>query len=309
MARIGYLRNKNSTRNIGKPALVPGNLAIVRETTTSDQTISALSGFRDAAVETIVVDGGDGTVCAVLTAARSIYGDEAPPMAIIASGNTNLIARKVGGWFGEDGMDHLNASTDNVTTSRIRSHPVMILSNLDNPETPPQLGFILGFGLYEAATRMARREIEARAGRQIVLAIASTIRALFIGAKVRALRSGVEARMTDGDDRIFDGPCLLGAVTVFDGALLPGLNPFRAGAPETLRWLAIDAPGRGLLRALPFLATGRSTNSMKARGYRSGGASRLDISVKSPLILDGESLPAGHYRVDIHTGARFIVPN
>jgi len=311
MTRIGYLYNPNSTGNTARPLAPDTGFDMVRKTDSLDMLEHAFADFRDGEIEIIVVDGGDGTVCAALAAARERDWKNRPAFAIIAHGNTNLIARKIGGWRGPDAAARFARDFKSGKT-RIISHPVLKVEALGAARSKAVFGFILGLGAYESATRMARAQIAARGGKQVMLAIAKTVRSLFTGPAARALRAGVPCAWSDEQMKRVDGRCLIFVASVFAGPLFPGIAPFPVrrdmSADRPLRWFAVDAPGHGLFRALPFLARGHMTRRMRASGYRAGASRQLDLTSAGAIILDGETLDAGRYRITTEK-ARFLVPD
>src|SRR3546814_6394575 len=55
-----------------------------------------LERFAAEGVDLLVVDGGDGTVRDVISAAPAAFGDRMPRMAILPSGKTNALALDLG---------------------------------------------------------------------------------------------------------------------------------------------------------------------------------------------------------------------
>ena len=61
-----------------------------------DATVQA---FADDGIETLAVNGGDGTLHRVITAAVAAYGADLPRIAVLPGGTMNIVARSTG-WLG-----------------------------------------------------------------------------------------------------------------------------------------------------------------------------------------------------------------
>ncbi|MEM6972902.1 MAG: diacylglycerol kinase family protein [Pseudomonadota bacterium] len=302
---LGILRNPASTRNLRQRS-APDPDALMREATSPPEIAEALADLAAAGVDTLVIDGGDGTVSAALTHLPQAF-PSLPTLAILPSGNTNLIARAVGGWHGKDALLHLRRRLKQAPDAA-RNPPILELTRGDSGTAR---GLIMGLGAYASASRLAQREMAARGGRQVALAILATLRRALIGAEARALRRGVEAALVvDGDPRP-PARRFLTIATAMQGPLLLGLNPFWGGGEGPLRLLDIDAPARRLALAAPFVALGRPMPWMRGAGYRSARAAEITITLGTTYMLDGEAFepPAdGRLKLGATTRFRFLAP-
>ncbi len=292
---VGHIRNPIATRNRNRAAPVIAGVMLA-----APEGLAALAqdlrAMAETGVEIIVIDGGDGTVREVLSRAPAIWADAgktAPRYAIIASGNTNLIARKVGAIVDAD-MVRLAADA-----AGFRETTVPLLQ-IDRTGQPPLTGFIMGAGAYETATRMAQEQLAARHGLQVVIAV---LRLIFGPALRTPTRIGFGA----------DAPPVIAmrtliGVTTLPGALIYGLNPFWTGGTGPLRWLDIAAPAPRLLRAVARILLHRPAPWM-AGNYRCGTADRITLRLETPFVVDGESFapgPDGMVHLSAETGATFL---
>jgi len=292
--RLGLLRNPASTGNRGRPApaLPPG--AVMAETARDGGAGGALVRLREAGAQAIVIDGGDGTLAAALTAFSAAFGSAWPPVAILAHGNTNLVARRLGAIVPAD-LHRLAEIAPG--RAAMRAAPVLWIDAAGGGA--PRRGFIAGWGAYAAATRIAAEEIAARHDRQVAGAMLATLRRSLWGTEGAALRAGIARRISpEGGAEIapeggaeIAGQGFLGIVTVLPGRLLGPLAPFWGEGGGALRWLDIAAPPRRLALAAPLVALGRPMRWMERAGYRSGRARRIALSLDGPMILDGEPIP------------------
>jgi hypothetical protein len=280
---------------------------MLHETASLEALDDALAALQVAGVTLLVVDGGDGTVREVLTRIPSHWGEAAPRLAILAHGNTNLIARHAGSVSGADGLARLvgAAGAGRLAETRL---PVL---TVDRGDGQALRGFIMGWGAYATGTRIAAEEIAARGGGQVALAVAATLRRALIGGEATAIRAGVEASLSIDGSAAPSGARLVGLATTLPGSLVMELNPFWGGGRGRLRWLDVDAPGRRLALAVPFALAGRPLGWMARAGYRSGRAETIALDLASPFILDGERFDpgaTGRLRLAAAEDAVFVTP-
>ncbi|MEX2519538.1 MAG: diacylglycerol kinase family protein, partial [Paracoccaceae bacterium] len=171
---IGHIRNPSATQG-AKAALAPHPRVMTRTPADFEGLDAALAEMRAAGVSTIIIEGGDGTVREVISRAIPLWAGAAPDFAILAAGNTNLVARKAGR-IDAEGAARLIAG---AATARRRD---VALLKLERQSLPTLRGFIMGAGAYAAATRLAQRDIGARHGAQV----AQTVLRLLSSSEMRA---------------------------------------------------------------------------------------------------------------------------
>ena len=304
---IGLIRNPLSTRNRrrGTAEVTPG--VTLYEATSREALMGALAELRAAGASLLIIDGGDGTVREVLTWLPSCWGESRPRLAILAHGNTNLIARKAGSVRGEEGLVRLLAAE---REARLVERRLPVLT-VEREGAGTLRGFMMGWGAYATGTRLAAQEIAARGGGQVALAICATLRRALTGGEAMAIRRGIEAAVAVDGRAQPEGRRLVGLATTLPGTLVLGLRPFWGGGAGPLRWTDVAAPGYRLAFAAPFSLAGRPTKWMRRHGYRSGRGCRLDLATTSPFVLDGEVFepgPAGRVRITAAETATFVTP-
>lgn len=281
-ALTGHIRNEKATLRTQKGAErdgpPPGDL--VRDPRTFTELDDALTEMRDAGVTRLIINGGDGTVREVLSRAPEIWAANALPDYVIApSGNTNLIARKVGGVTGRD-LRLLWRSPD--AALRRRTLPLLSVRRIGERTLR---GAIMGIGAYEVATRVARDQINARHGAQVALAVLNLLRS-------DEMRDGVMCRVAHDDAAGGYRQRMLFGVTSLPGRLISRFEPFWGDQSRPLRWLDISARPKGLIRAAPHLAFGAPRPWM-ADDYHSGSSNRISMTIEAPFVMDGEAFAAG----------------
>ncbi|MGI9485144.1 MAG: diacylglycerol/lipid kinase family protein [Geminicoccaceae bacterium] len=310
MARLAVISNPRSQRNRqGALAALKAVLAEHPDVPHGEildfaELGSMVERLVRSGIEVIAVNGGDGTVQAVLTAlGRRPAAEPLPKLAVLSGGMTNVIAKDVG-LEGQPAkaLSRLIASMAAPGRAREVTRPLIGLAL--HPEQPPVYGMFFGAAGFHQAVKLANDKVRTR-GVAGSLASASTLTlSLF---RLLFGRSGADGR-SGSDDPLYRGepmaigvdgeqrpetPYLLLIATTLDRLIL-GLRPFwgddgcaiRNG--RTIRYTSIDFPPKRLARALLPVLRGRPAHWMEGEGYRSGSASTMTIDIKSPVVLDGE---------------------
>ena len=303
MARIGVISNPNSQRNRqGSLHAINAVLddhpdVLHRELRDFSELADIVVGFGRAAVEVIVVNGGDGTVQAVLTElARRNDRDESPKLAILPGGMTNVIARDVG----LDGpppralarlIEHL-ASDKGSEAPMVDQVTRPLIGLATSAERPPVYGMFFGAAGFYRAVMLAQEKVRPKGVAGSLASAASLALVLF-----RLLLG-----RPDADDRLYQGevmtidldgdrgdaqPYLLLIATTLDRLML-GLMPFWGTPGNAVRYTSVTFPPRRLARALLPVLRGKPRPWMLDQGYRSGTVEDLVIDTGSPVVLDGE---------------------
>ncbi len=289
--KIGYIRNARSTGGGAPPA--PDADLIVRAPADFDELDAALAAMRQAEVDTLIIDGGDGTIREVVSRAQDIWGDAAPCYAIVANGNTNLIARNTGSLPKDDPVGAIRHRA-------LRKTPLPILK-VERCDEPAIRGFIMGAGAYETATRIAQEEIASRHGLQVAMTILKLVFS-------RSLRAGRAISVVHDGAPTPDKTRMLIGLSTLPGKLIFGLEPFWNPGPGPIRWLDIASNPPALIPAVPFIAFGKPMGWMR-RAYRSGSSHVVELTLNSDFVVDGERFapgPEGRVRVTAAETATFL---
>lgn len=276
---------------------------VKREPETQAELTSALGHFAALGVDLIVIDGGDGTVRDVLTAAAGIYRGRLPQIALLPSGKTNALALDLGipaGWSLHDAVDAYRAgktvARSPLTVSRLGS---------DDSE---RHGFLFGSGAFTRATALAQ-DVHRRGwfnGAAIMLAMAGAIGQTLFGSAQNRWRRGEQVRISHDGKDIHSVNLYLFLASTLERMPL-GLKPFgpeRAG----MKLLAVKAPPRGIPRYLLPLLRGRQPKGMEEAGFVQRDAERVYLSMAGAFILDGERYPGGKIAVGRGIPIDFVVP-
>lgn len=303
-ARAGIIGNPRSRHNRSRHLIdeVNGDVS-VRVPLTQSALLSALRDFAKDGVEILVIDGGDGTVRDVLSAAPHAFGDSVPPIAVLPSGKTNALALDLGippGWTIEQARAALAAS-------RFKARAPI---EIRRPGETPLRGFILGFGNFVRATDLAQRThaMGAFGGLAIGLSILGAFAQTLFGRAGNPWRSGERVDITSPGTQgrwVKELYLLLGS-TLHRMPL--GVRPF-GDRPSGLNMLAIEAPPRLLTAAAPALLLGKATGWLAGAGYhRASDVPPLDLMTTGDFILDGETFAGGMLSIRAGDPVRFVVP-
>lgn len=287
--RAGVIRNPKSHRNrrdMAWAAAPEGTL--FAKPRTKEALVEALAGFAGEGIDTLVIDGGDGTVRDVLTRLPAAFGERRPRLAVVPSGKTNVLAEDLGvpaDWTVEAALQRAQES------GRARaSRPCVEVLRQDGSER--RRGFIFGAGAYVRATRLAQsaHRMGAFGSASVALTLAASVAQSMAGRSDRGWRAGEPMRLGLGGEAATDRARFLVIASTLETLPL-GLKPFGPVRPG-LKALAIDAPPRRLMAALPPLWTGAQPAWLEGAGYvrRDGG---LEMAFDGEYVLDGEAYPAG----------------
>jgi len=314
--RTGIICNPKSHRNRSsveatKPFLSGTVLAVTPRT--QAELAEVLTDFARHGIELLVIDGGDGTIRDVMTAAARVWTGAAPRVAIVPSGKTNALALDLGipdSWTLDQA---LTAARDGNVKTR---SPIEIVRKDNGTRLH---GFLFGAGAFVQATALAQRTHRAGAFNGVAVGLAlcwAILQTLFGGAN-SAWRAGTRMRIRfQGGET--SGAHAPGANTNSDRAryimlastlkrMPVGIRPF--GVPRAgMKTLVVDAPPRWLAAATPLIVTGSPAAWLDRAGYHRIDAPSLDLSMDSGFILDGEIYPGGDLIVREGKPLRFVVP-
>lgn len=261
-----------------------------------------LRDYAARGIDLLVVNGGDGTLRDVMTAASRIF-DTQPAMAIIPSGKTNALALDLGipeHWEVRDAIAAARAGRF------VRREPVEILRG--EATQPDARGFLLGMGGFVRATELAQSTHRAGAfnGVAVALSLGWSIAQTLFGGVNNAWRRGTTIRVAADGAPAMARPLYLLLASTLERMPL-GLKPFgrqRAG----LKMLTVDAPPRHLFRMLKPILTGTDGSPAVAAGFARSDPRALRVQADEGFILDGEHYPGGDLTIRAGAPIRFAVP-
>lgn len=275
-----------------------------------------LTDLKSKGVDLIAISGGDGTVSACLTTIANIYHDvPLPAVAILPSGNTNLIAGDVGfGLHGAEAIDRLLRPEG--LRSCIRT-PIRL--SWPEDERPSVLGMFGGCTGYARAVRIAHSPSVLKFAPHdlaVFFTLFSSMASLLFRRSRESWMRGDELSWsakngavtgTEADDCSF-----LFMATALE-KLSHGIWPFWNAASDVndgFRFLNVRAFPKNLLGACFNLLRGQAPDWLRSHeDYVSAEAKEMLLKTDSDFVLDGEVFPApvgGHIKLEEGPAFRFV---
>lgn len=293
--RVGVLSNPLSGRNRHgmRPILkvLAENPRVPHcEVQTPDDVALALADFAGKEVEVVAVNGGDGTVQAVVSAVlKNKPFPKIPLLVVFTSGTTSMIA-------GDVGMRGAPARALRrlLVWATVGSRNAVILERhvlrvRTSPGQEPHYGMFFGAGGIDQGIRFCREKIESLGLRGELgpgLTLIWFLLTLITGRTDYVAPVPVTVHL-DGQPPE-QHQCLLLIVSTLERLFL-GLRPYWGTESGPLKYSAVSAGPRHLLRVLPSLVRGRPhPYGIPQHGYHSSNVHEVRLVLKSGYTLDGE---------------------
>jgi hypothetical protein len=300
MTRIGVISNPLSQQNRRRldrvrAALADGGKAVDHvELDAIEEVPGIVSAFVRGGVDVLAINGGDGTVQAVITAL--INGTQAadrPPVAVIPAGMTNLIATDVG--LRGEPEKVLAKLLSRAAKGKLEACQRALMTLSAAPEEPGIHGMFAGAGAFHDTVVWSRRKIHTL-GAERDTAVGLALLALGLRSLLGLTRGSPLATCTpmsiafdDADSEQREIFVLL-ATTL--QRMMMGIMPFWNGGEAELKVTTIDYPPRRLTRALLPVLRGKPRPWMERAGYHSRRARHVSIASAKPIVFDGEFFDA-----------------
>ena len=300
--RIALLSNPKSTGNLAQLPRIRGFCAehpdiFHYEVEKASQIGEAMATIARIKPKLLVINGGDGTVQAALTELYNggYFSDCAPPVAVLPSGKTNLIALDLGA--GGDpvvALGRLLELAQADLTPHIVARELIALSGGVDGSRPVIGMFLGGAGLADIMLYWRHRIYPlgfSNGLSHVITAFAVVLRQVF---RLRASFLPPEPAQLSVSLRregALSGRFALLFVTTLEKMLLAAdVGTHRAGS---LKFVAVEQRPMSLLRALFASLIGRLGKS-KMAGVHVEEADEISIEGDaSQVILDGETFRAG----------------
>jgi diacylglycerol kinase (ATP) len=291
--KLGVVSNPDSDRNLRDAgearSFIRKRAEVLHlEARNLDEMFDVMPEFARAETDVLVINGGDGTVGAALTAVlRDGVFEKRPRLAVVPAGTTNAIAHDIG----QTGsprrvLVRLLEAASGDRPVRSVTRPVLRLDLGEGRE--PLYGMFLGGAAFYDWVRLARGTLEPLGATQSSL-VGLTVAQLCL--KYLTGRGGETKLFSPTKIGInVDGRAeyvLLLATTL---KRLPArLSPFWGGGDGALRYTWVAHPPQRPLSGSILTMLGRPRAWMAEAGFRSGSANHLELSFsRPPLVLDGE---------------------
>ena len=291
---IGVLINPYSGGNKNGLAAIHRTIAQYPRTSHCEvrkprDVLAALIDFAGREVELVVVNGGDGTVQAVLTALFHHHPFETlPVLAVLQSGTTSMTARDVG--FSGSPVKALEKifkwADSGGGDPPIVPRPVL---QVQAPGHDTRYGMFFGTaGIYQGIQYFHRKVnskgLKGELGPGIT--IARFLWAVSLGRSGFISRVPITIAVDDHPAQPLD--CLVLLISTLERLFL-GLHPYWGTEKGPLHFTALRTRPRHLLRALPFILRGRKSHyTTPKNGYFSHNANEIRLNLDSGFTLDGQ---------------------
>ena len=299
--RIALLSNPKSTGNLAQLPRVRAFCAehpdiFHYEVEKADQIGAALKTIARVNPKMLVINGGDGTVQVALTELHNggYFGDRPPPVAVLPSGKTNLIAMDLGAHG--DPIAALEKLLE-IAQADLAPHIVareLIALRCGAGQQTPVIGMFLGGAGLADTILYCRHKIYPLGlpnGLSHGLTALALLSRLFLRLKASFLPPHPRPlQVSVSNHERLSGRFSLLAVTTLEKMLLSGeIGGDRRGA---LKLIAIEERAGSVLRAFFASLSGKLGHS-KVRGVHFEETDEISIEGEgSSVILDGETFKA-----------------
>ena len=292
---VGLISNPNSGHNRDQFPAIEARIrrcpTILHHTTQRFEDLDpALAQLAEAGVQVLAINGGDGTVSAVLGRLLESRRFVTPPRIILLPGGTaNMTAGDVGlqgslqraverfcRWCG----------SDRKTSEPPRKRALL---RVCEGQREPRYGMFLGAGAVIHGTEYAHREIHSRGLRDDFSLALGTLRTVWgiVRDDPRFNRHVTIGLGIDGQSaRQFDTVILV--VSTLE-RLSFGMRPFYGSGPGDIRLTVFEQGCRHFARTFVSIVRGRpNRHAVPAAGYHSFNTARLRLQMHGEFNLDGE---------------------
>jgi hypothetical protein len=301
-ARIALLSNPKSTGNIAQLPRIREYCAdhpdvFHYEVEHASQIGEAMKSIARVRPKVLAINGGDGTVQATLTELYNggYFGDSPPPVAVLPSGKTNLIALDLGARG--DPVETLERLIDLARSDNLGRYTVAreLIALRHGADERPVIGMFLG-GAGLADTMLYCRDKIYPLGLPNGMAHVITAFALLMKMVLRMKASflppdpqPLSVSLREKDNSI-SGRFSLLAVTTLEKLLLS--SDIGGGRSGSLKLLAVEERPSSIIRGLAASVAGK-LGHQKLPGVHFEEADEITIEGEdSSVILDGEMFRA-----------------
>lgn len=262
--------------------------------------------MAERGVSMIFVEGGDGTLLAVLSACLDPAAGftTLPDFAILPGGSTNLAADIFGfrGDSPEEITRRVAALANEVDPPEREEHRALRVSSAALPR--PAIGFVLSTGSLARAMLYTQREFHGEGRRGSRAVAGAVLRFLLAPGRYRdtdgapVLRGSDLEAVMDGQTRV-EGPHGFTLMTPLPRLSL-GLRPFWGTGAGAIAMTHAAWPIRGLRRAMVKVLLGLTGPGLARHGLQSFRADGIALHHMGPTVIDGEMLPpAADHRLHV----------
>ena len=301
--QVCVLSNPKSTGNLARfdqlrRILETSSHALHYELSSVDDIPEALRMFAKANPVMLIINGGDGTVQATLSSiVNDKPFDQVPPVAVLASGKTNMIAADLGaGGRPTRVLKKLLALAANGKLPARQTQRYLIEMDRGDGH-PPRYGTFFGGGGIVSGIRYCRTRIYPMNMPNFlshILALLVLTGSAMTGARKKSAAMYTQSmKIVMPRGGIVEGRFFAVIVTTLDKLLL-GARPYAREGSGKLKFSAVDMRATSILNALRGILTG-SFGRKSLAGVNVRRVNEIRITGNDPVTLDGElyEVPVG----------------
>lgn len=247
--------------------------------------------------DTFIIEGGDGTVLAVLTSClkHDPHAFNRLSFAILAGGSTNLAHEKLG--LKRATRERILAIIRSIEAeakpaSETVSNPALVIERHDTSDM--QVGFLFSTGSLALGMDHVQHNMFGDRSRGPVAIARALLKLASRPRRYKAADGQPLLRPTRLEIHDQDGTALAGDHAFSLASTLPslslGISPFWGHAHAPIRFTYAPWPPRKLRRAILGATTGTGLKMLERTGYRSFNSETLELRSDAPAMLDGELL-------------------
>lgn len=301
--------------SIFKDIDISDDKASVIELNDFDKLPSHIERLMLGGCKLIFIEGGDGTIVAVLTECLAVSNAKnipLPKFAILAGGSTNLAYKVVG--FGpkrkkalkDKIAKHLNATASHTTAQ----HRLLSVTPSDSPN--PIIGFLLSTG--SVARAMLYTQNKLHGSRRGVLSIIKAIFQIGFRSRSTLYEDGLPViranffKLSETRDHETSDENSFALFSTFDRLSL-GLNPFWNRKDGQMGCTIGKWPIKNIGICLLKLLIRKEGKALETHGLSSQGRSSATFECEGPVVLDGEQLtmpPDNLFKVSVTAPVEFV---
>lgn len=299
--RVGVLSNPRSGGNKKRGRAVSRLLAdcpdvMHREAAEPGGIADVLTEFSAGGVELLVINGGDGTVQAVLTILGNHRIFAQPPLlALLCAGTTSMLPRDVGvaGPPVAALQRLLRWAQSTNGELKIETRSIMRIQR----DSDALFGMFFGAGAICTGIRAFHSTHNPMGWRGQLMPMLTMAR-LLLAVFFHSVPPFINAACINGGNQ--EQRADLFVLTSTLDRLFLGMRPYWGDESGPLRYTAVNCRPRFLLPVLlSLLGLGRSRHATPANGYFSHNADQVQLRMTGDFTLDGELYEAGEQPVTI----------
>lgn len=292
--RIGVLINPLSGKNRQGSADILQTLGehpevLQHRVQTPDDVYNALIDFSRKKVDTVVISGGDGTIQAVLTVLfhHQPFTSQ-PQLIVLEGGTTNMIAGDVGIKGNQSKALHRLFKWGETGIGNVTRRQRSII-RLQVPGHEAKYGMFFGAASISQGIQYYQRHLHNNRLHGLPGICMTLLRFLWASIRQHNQVAAPAAMQVSVDkQQPYKENFMLFFVSTLD-RLFFGLRPFWGNEDGHLRFTAVRAKARHLLRVLPLLARGRKAGkATPTNGYYSHNVDEIELYTGDSMALDGE---------------------